>query len=375
MKFILITFLSVLLGVCQTNKNKTNTPQDFNLNEKTFKGVINKDTAHLYKLSNDSDMIVYLTNFGARIVSIIVPDFENKPTDVVLGFNKATDYNNENEPFFGPIVGPFANRIAGGKFSTSEKSYQLTVNNGPNTLHGGKQGLHFVHWKATKKDNSIIFSYTHPDGKDGFPGNIDIQVTYTLLNSNQLKIDYAATTDKETIINLSNHAYFNLNGEGSGSILDHTLQLFADHYTPVNNRLIPTGEIATTKGTPFDFTTPKKIGLDIDVENKQLKFGKGYDHNFVVNQTSDLNHAAQLIGDKSKITLDIYSTEPAIQFYSGNFMSEKVVLKNGSKDSFRSGLCLEPQNFPDAPNHKNFPNSILKPGETYTSSSLYSFTN
>src|SRR5690606_10750559 len=236
------------------------------------------------------------------------------------------------EPYFGTIVGPFGNRIAKGTFSLGENTYKLPQNNGVNTLHGGFEGVHFAIWEATTiTPRAITFAYTLPDEKEGFPGNIAMEVTYSILPDNKLQIDYKAHTDKETIINLTNHAYFNLNGEGSGTILNHELQLFADHYTPVDSTLIPTGELASVQGSPFDFTATKTIGQDIEAENTQLQYGKGYDHNFVLNGTrlNDLNHAARIKGEQSGIIMDIFTQEPGIQFYSGNFMADKVTLKNG----------------------------------------------
>lgn len=342
----------------------------------SFKSTINDKEASLFTLKNKNGFTVYLTNFGARIVGILVPDKEGKLVDIALGFKTAAEYNNPKEPYFGTIVGPVANRIAKGKFKIDDKIYNLPINNGPNTLHGGKKGLHFVLWNTKVYKDSIRFSYLHPDLQEGFPGNKEIDVTYAINDNNELTVSYRAITDKDTYINLSNHTYFNMNGEGSGSILDHQLQIFANATTPVDSTLIPTGEIENVTGNPFDFTELKAIGRDINLNNQQLKYGKGYDHNYVLNGTKgkDMNHAARLIGDKTGITMDIYTTEAGLQFYSGNFMNEKVTLKNGAKDSFRTGLCLEPQNFPDAPNQSNFPNSKLKPNQIYNSKTIYSFS-
>lgn len=322
-------------------------------------------------------MQVQLTNFGARVVSIIVPDKDNRPTDVALGFKTAKAYSNPEEPYFGTVVGPFANSIAKGKFTLDGTTYQLETNNGPNTLHGGFKGVHFAVWQAAKSDNAVKFTYTLPDKQEGFPGNIKIEVTYTLLNDNRLQVDYLASSDKNTVVNLSNHTYFNLNGEGSGTILNHQLELQANRYTPVDSTLIPTGELAAVAGTPFDFTKQKTIGQDIGQKDDQLAYGKGYDHNFVLNsnETTGLQEAAKIKGDLSGITMTIYTTEPGIQFYSGNFMSDKVTLKTGNSDSFRTGFCLEPQNFPDAPNQPNFPSSVLSKGQDYKSQSIYMFTH
>lgn len=369
-------FLPALLLMFSCNENEQKKDDAQLPVASQFDGVINGKNVKLYTLQNDKGMKVAFTNFGARVVALIVPDDKGKERDVVLGFSKATDYNNKEEPYFGPVVGPFGNRIANGKFTLDGHEYTLPVNNGPNTLHGGLEGLHFLVWDGSQTDHSVTFSITLPDGKEGFPGNRNIQVTYTLTPDNELKIDYKATTDKPTVINLTNHSYFNLNGEGSGTILNHTLQIFADRFTPVDSTLIPTGKLQEVAGTPFDFTNPKAIGKDINQDNEQLTFGKGYDHNFVLNavDSGGMHHACRLTGDESGIVMDVYTTEPGLQFYSGNFMAEKVTFSNGSKDSYRTGLCLETQHFPDSPNQPDFPSTVLNPGETYQSSSIYKFS-
>lgn len=343
----------------------------------SFRTTIDNKKVYLYQLKNKNGVQAYLTNFGARLVSLWVPDREGNLCDVVLGFSKAADYNNPKEPFFGTIVGPFGNRIAKGTFKLDGKSFHLAINNGPNTLHGGFKGVHFANWTVTKANqSSITFTYTLPDEQEGFPGHIHMDVTYTLSDTNELLISYRAESDKKTVINLTNHAYFNLNGAGSGTILDHQLQLFADQYTPVDSTLIPTGKLVSVKGTAFDFTTLKPIGKDINTNDQQLSFGKGYDHNFVLSKEKEGEwyKAAHVIADKSGIVMDIMTTEPGMQFYSGNFMNENVTLNNGKKDSFRTAFCLEPQHFPDAPNQPNFPTTILTPGQVYQTKSLYRFS-
>ncbi|WP_156305669.1 aldose epimerase family protein [Sphingobacterium endophyticum] len=347
------------------------------LDSASFSADIDGKSVKLYTLKNASGATAYLTNFGARIVGLQVPDRNGTLTDVVLGFNKASDYNNPSEPYYGPIVGPFGNRIANGKFTLDGETYTLPTNNGPNTLHGGLKGVHFANWDVKSANGkAITFAYTLPDKQEGFPGPIHMEVTYSLSDNNELSIAYQVTTDKKTVVNLTNHAYFNLNGEGSGTITEHALKLNSDKFTPVDSTLIPTGQLLDVKGTPFDFTTSKTIGQDIKQDNEQLKFGQGYDHNWVLNETKvdGLNHAGTLTGDKSGIVMDIYTSEPGIQFYSGNFMADKVTLKNGAKDSFRTALCLETQHFPDSPNQPTFPSTTLKPGDTYTSKSIYKFT-
>ncbi len=360
---------------CQNQANKTKT--DAELSDSGFATTINGEEATLFTLQNSKGAKATFTNFGARIVSLWVPDKDGKLTDVVLGFNKAIDYNNPEEPYYGTIVGPFGNRIANGKFSLDGEEFTLPTNNGANTLHGGFKGVHFAAWEGKQEgDNKLIFSYTLPDKNEGFPGNIAMTVTYTLTDDNALEIAYNATTDKKTVVNLTNHAYFNLNGEGSGTILNHSLQIYGDQYTPVDSTLIPTGELAAVKGTPFDFSQSKTIGRDIEQKDEQLRYGGGYDHNFVLrgDKVDRLNHAATLIGDKTGIKMDIYTEEPGLQFYSGNFMAEKVTLKNGKKDAFRTGLCLETQHFPDAPNQASFASTALEPGQTYATKSIYKFS-
>lgn len=369
--------MAFLLGFsCQQSTEKHDSISLPDMEE--FRSEMDGKEITLYHLKNEQGMEAAFTNFGARIVSLIVPDKDGVLRDVVLGFNKGSDYHNSEEPFFGPIVGPSANRISQGKFQLDDEEYQLQINNEPNTLHGGFDGLHFQVWDTeVLSEDSIAFICKLPDGKEGFPGNRKLKVTYSLSPDNELVIDYWGTTDKKTILNLTNHAYFNLNGEGSGTILNHKLQIFADSFTPVNQTLIPTGEIKNVAGSPFDFTELKEIGLDIGLESEQLRYGKGYDHNFVLNDHSvkdGYRNACVLIGDKSGIRMEIQTQEPGLQFYSGNFMADKVTLKNGKTDSFRTALCLEPQHFPDAPNQPDFPSTVLEEGKEYKTSSIYKFS-
>lgn len=343
----------------------------------SFSEEIRGKQATLYVLTNHKGMEVALTNFGARIVSLIVPDKEDKKRDVVLGFDNATSYDNLEEPYFGTVVGPYGNRIANGKFTLKEETYQLPINNGPNTLHGGINGVHFEIWNAQQLSaQAVVFSLLVPDGQEGFPGNRELKVTYSVNDENELMIEYEGRTDKTTVLNLTNHAYFNLNGEGSGSVENHLLQIFAEHYTPVDSTLIPTGEIKGVAGSAFDFTQLKEIGKDIASEDEQLNFGKGYDHNFVLNETKhgDYNYACRLIGDQSGIIMEVFTEEPGLQFYSGNFMADKVTLKSGVTDSFRTGLCLETQHFPDSPNQPLFPTTTVDKGEVYSTKSIYKFS-
>jgi len=297
---------------------------------------------------------------------------------VVVGFKTVDEFVNSTEPYFGATIGRFGNRIGNGKFTLDGQQYQLSVNNGPNTLHGGKNGFQSVVWDAQQlNDSTLVLTYLSKDGEEGFPGNLNVKVTYGLTSANEVTMDYEATTDKKTVVNLTNHAFFNLNGEGSGTINNHQLQINADSYTPVDATLIPTGKIEPVTGTPFDFTKSTVIGSRIDTtNNEQLKFGKGYDHNFVLREgkTTALKSAATAIGDQSGIVLEVLTQEPGLQFYGGNFMQSKNTFKGGSKDDFRTAFCVETQHFPDAPNQPAFPSTVLAPGQTYKTSSVYKFS-
>ena len=383
---VLFCSLAVSLTSCKNNKNETsernNTHEQMQtkevslLNPEEFKGKIDGKDVGLYTLSNSQGMEVYFTNYGGRIVGLIVPDKNGKKTDVVVGFDSAEAYENSSEAYFGATIGRYGNRIDQGKFSLDGEEYSITVNNNGNALHGGKKGFQTKIWDAEQPDdNSLVLSYVSEDMEEGFPGNLEVKVTFSINDDNELKIDYYATTDKTTVVNLTNHAFFNLNGEGSGDILDHTLQIYADKFTPVNETLIPTGELRNVEGTPFDFRKPKEIGGEINTENEQLKNGLGYDHNYVLSgkKGKAMNHAATVKGDKSGIVMEVYTEEPGLQFYSGNFMKSKNTLKSGANDDYRTAFCLETQHFPDSPNRPNFPSTVLESGETYVTTSIYSF--
>lgn len=325
----------------------------------------------IFKIKNAGGATATFCTNGARLMSLNVQDQSGKLVDVVIGFEKPTEYDNAIEPYFGATIGRYGNRIAKGRFDLDGKAHQLTINNGVNTLHGGKTGFQYQNWSLNLvNDSTLICKLTSAAGDNGFPGDLCVKVTYTLSHSNALMIEYEAITNKPTVVNLTNHAFFNLNG--SGSILDHTLMINANQYTPVDSTLIPTGTLAPVKGTPLDFRISEKIGSRIDLANEQLKFGKGYDHNYVLNQ-SKMMPAAVVRGDKSGIVMSVYTTEPGLQFYSGNFMQGKNKLRNGP-DDFRTAFCLETQHFPDSPNHTNFPSTVLRPGELYTSKSVYAFS-
>jgi aldose 1-epimerase len=330
-----------------------------------------------FTLTNSSGAIVKLISRGATLKEWHVPDKNGKLDDVVFGFDDVAGYESPANGYFGTTAGRVANRIAGGKFSLDGKDYTLAVNDGPNALHGGvKRSLDKVIWKGTPFDSDggegVVFTYTSPDAEEGYPGNLAMKVTYTLTDKNELRIDYEATTDQATPINLTNHAYFNLSGAGSPTINNHQLLLEADHYTPVDSTLIPTGEIAPVAGTPFDFRDFHAIGERVDQLGTGT--GAGYDHNFVLNnQDGDLALAAKVRDPNSGRVLAVYTTEPGVQFYGGNFLNGAVG-KGGKKYDYRSGFCLETQHYPDSVHHDNFPSAILRPGETYTHTCIYQIT-
>jgi len=330
-------------------------------------------------LKNSHGVEVQAINYGAIITSLKVPDKAGKVADVVLGFGRLETYwTPPPPPFFGAVVGRYGNRIAKGQFAIAGKTYKLATNNGPNHLHGGNRGFDKVVWDMATKDtpqgSSIVFTRTSPDGEEGYPGNLHATVTYTLTEKNELVIEYRATTDKATPVNLTQHSYFNLAGDGSGDILGQSLMLNADRFTPVDGTLIPTGEIANVEGTPFDFRNPTAIGARIAQPNPQLKHGQGYDHNWVLNRSGEgLQMAAMATDPVSGRTLEVTTTEPGIQFYSGNFLDGTIRGKSGHVYKQRSGFCLETQHFPDSPNQPNFPTTILKPGEEYKTSTVFTF--
>ncbi|WJS93172.1 galactose mutarotase [Flavobacterium johnsoniae] len=346
------------------------------LETKDFDTIIDGKKVALYWIENKGIKAAF-TNYGGRLVGLWVADKNGKQTDVVVGMNSAKGFKNSTEPYFGATIGRVGNRIGKGKFTLEGKQYQVPLNNGKNALHGGVKGFQDVVWNAEKTDEkTLVLTYTSPDGEQGFPGNLSVKVTYTLTDDNSIKMEYEATTDKTTVVNLTNHAFFNLNGEGSGTILNHELQIFANEFTPVDEGLIPSGELKAVKNTPFDFTSKHTIGERIEAKDEQLKFGKGYDHNYVLNGTKKdgFIHAATIKGDASGITLDVYTEEPGLQFYSGNFMQSKNTFKSGAKDDFRTAFALETQHFPDAPNQPKFASITLKKGERYHTVSLYKFS-
>jgi aldose 1-epimerase len=332
----------------------------------------------LYTLTNAGGMEVKITSYGATVVSLVVPDRNSKPADVVLGYDSLEDYI-AGGYYFGCIAGRYANRIAGGKFTLDGTEYRLAANDGGNHLHGGLRGFDKMVWQAREFEDNVDmglrFSYLSPEGEEGYPGNLACTVIYTLNAANELKIDYRAATDTPTIVNLTQHAYFNLAGAGSGNILSHELMINADRFTPVDSRLIPTGELKSVQGTPFDFTRSTAIGARIDSDDEQLILGKGYDHNWVLNKDVDgPSLAARALERDSGRTLEVYTTQPGLQFYSGNFLANRIAAKAGQIYHHRGGFCLETQHFPDSPNRPNFPSTVLEPGAKYEHTTIYKFT-
>jgi aldose 1-epimerase len=331
----------------------------------------------LFTLTNVNGVEVRTMSYGATIVSLRVPDRRGQLGDVVLGFDTFDEYITKKPPYFGAIVGRYGNRIAKGRFTLEGKTYQLATNNGPNHLHGGVKGFDKLVWRGEPfergGDVGIAYTLTSPDGDEGYPGTLNVSVRYTLSATNELTVDYDATTDKATPINLTQHSYFNLAGDGSGDILGHELAIDADRYTPVDEGLIPTGELALVEGTPFDFRKATSVGARIDADNQQLRYGKGYDHNWALSGGTGLHHAARLVDPKSGRTLDVSTTEPGMQFYAGNFLDGTITGKAGHVYNHRNGLCLETQHFPDSPNHANFPSTILRPGARYQSQTVFAF--
>ncbi len=329
----------------------------------------------IWQLKNNSNMEVHITNYGGIIQSIIVPDHNNKPVDVALGFETIDGYLAEH-PYFGAIIGRYGNRIGKGVFTIDGTSYNLANNNGPNHLHGGVKGFDKVVWTGAGSINEegqaqLVLQYYSKDGEEGYPGNLDAKVVYTLTQDNELKIEYLASTDQPTHVNLTNHSYFNL--DGSSKVLDHVLRIAASRYTPVDNTLIPTRVLEEVANTPFDFINYKKIGAEIDSEDEQIDFGLGYDHNFVFDQPSMIEAVASVRSLQSGIEMRLFTEEPGVQFYTGNFLDGSITGKGGRVYGHRSALCLETQHFPDSPNQADFPSTLLLPGQEYSTTTIYSF--
>ncbi|PSL35283.1 aldose epimerase family protein [Chitinophaga ginsengisoli] len=382
---LLTVAAAVSISACQSGtKTNNNTTDSMSTNQDTvsagqisdaaFDKMVDGKQVKLYHLKR-GNLEVAITNYGGKIVSLMAPDKQGQLADVELGYDNIDQYVNTKERYYGGIVGRYGNRIAKGKFKVDGKEYTLATNNGVNHLHGGKKGFNDVVWDAEQpNDHTLKLHYLSKDGEEGYPGNLDITLTYELTDSNAVKIDYSATTDKATVVNLTNHSFFNLHGAGNGDINDHIMYINADKYTPVDSTLIPKGKLEPVKGTPMDFTTPTKIGDRVDADFEQLKFGKGYDHNYVLNKKGkELSLAATVEEPKSGRFLEVWTTEPGVQFYGGNFLDGTDKGKEGKTYVHRGAFCLETQHFPDSPNQPAFPSVVLKPGETYTSTCVYKF--
>ena len=376
MRFRLSAFLALVL-LCAVAQSRPFASES-SVHMENFGTLPDGKLVQLYTLRNSHGMQVKLTNFGAITVSILVPDKKGHLADVVLGFDNLAGYL-ENKPYFGATVGRFANRIANGAFTLDGKRYSLPINNGPNSLHGGIKGFNKVVWSAKPLDNKtrpgVTFTYLSKDGEEGYPGDLTTTVTYTLNDSNELAIDYEATTDKPTPINLTNHSYFNLAGEGNGDILGHVLMIPSQQFTPVDKNLIPIGKVATVKGTPLDFTKPTAVGERINDSYQQIVFAGGYDHNFVVGGNGkDLQLVGRMYEPVSGRVLEVLTTEPGMQFYSGNFLDGTVIGKHGHAYPKRSAFSVETQHYPDSPNHPEFPSTILRPGQKFHSKTVFKFS-
>ena len=365
---------ALLMGGCAQKKEP---PMSSAITKAPFGQTEAGQPIELYTLKNASGMEAGIINLGGIVVSLKVPGRGGQIADVVLGFDKLADYEKPN-PYFGAIVGRYGNRIAKGRFTLNGVEYKLAVNDGENSLHGGIHGFNHAVWQAREVpggDPAVELTYFSKDLEEGYPGNLTVKVTYTLTAANELRIDYSATTDKDTVANVTNHSYFNLAGQGQGDILGDVLTIYASKFTPVDAGLIPTGELKSVAGTPFDFRQPTVIGARIDNDDEQLKRGKGYDHNWVVDGTpGTLRPAARVSDPGSGRVLEVLTTEPGVQFYTGNFLDGTSTGKSGKVYQRRYGFCLETQHFPDSPNHPDFPTTVVKAGAEYKSATVFRFS-
>jgi aldose 1-epimerase len=380
LKSIAILFIVQFIAACvlqNADEKQKNTQMNLPTLPPTsgFDTIINGQQVGLYYIQNNKGLKAAITNYGARVVGMLVHDKSNAIRDVVIGFDKLKHFIQSEEPFFGAVVGRYGNRIAKGRFTLDGQNYQLDINNGVNSLHGGRTGFHNRVWKVIDADSSsITLSYLSVDGEEGYPGSVTTSITYSLTEDNELKMEYTITTDKATVVNVTNHNFWNLNGEGSGTINNHQLMIAAEQYLEVDSTLIPTGTVKV-ENTPFDFRTYHAIGKRLSIKNPQLEYGIGYDHNYVLDKglTQQPDLVASVKGDQSGIQMDVYTTEPGMQFYGGNVMKGKHTLKSGARDEFQTAFCLETQHFPDSPNQPEFPSTVLTPGSVYKSSTIYKF--
>lgn len=366
-----VTALSIGLSGCSTSTSS----KSAGITEKPF-GTDDGVPITLYTLHNRNGVSVSICNYGGLVTSLKVPDKNGKFGDVVLGYSNLAGYL-KSTPYFGALIGRYGNRIAKGKFTLDGHEYTLATNNGPNALHGGLKGFDKVIWQAhpveSESGPSLELTYFSKDGEEGYPGNLAVKAVYTLTDDNALKLEYTATTDKDTVVNLTHHSYFNL--AGKGTVLGHVVMINADKFTPVDSTLIPTGELRPVEGTPFDFRTPTAIGARIGQNDEQLKFGNGYDHNWVINDdTGAVRLMARVYEPTTGRVLEVLSSEPGLQFYTGNFLDGTLKGKHGWVYQFRDAFCMEPQHFPDSPNHPEFPSVVLKPGAVYHNTIIYRFS-
>ncbi len=375
---ILLTLTAVILGGCCMLPQSKEVSR-MNVEKQPF-GSVDGKQVDLYTLTNKNGLVAKITNYGGIVTELWTPDRDGRLGDIVLGFDTLEEYLEKKPPYFGAIIGRYGNRIGKGRFTLDGKTYTPATNDGENHLHGGVKGFDKVVWDAepfrTNKAVGLRLRYLSKDMEEGYPGNLDTTVTYTLTNDNELRIDYKATTDKPTVVNLTNHSYFNLDGQGNGSILDQQLMINADAFTPVDSGLITTGEIRPVKGTPMDFTRPTPIGARVDDPDQQLKYGGGYDHNWVLNKKKpgEMTLAARVVGPDSGRVMEVWTEEPGVQFYCGNFLDGTLVGKDGKAYNHRYGFCLETQHFPDSPNKPSFPSVVLRPGETYETTTIHKFS-
>ncbi len=368
--FILIVIVATFVTCTKPQQKSIEMPYT----SENFESTIDGKQTRLFTLENKNGMVVTLTNYGAKIVSVYAPDRDGKFADVMLGFKSIADYQQYGASH-GAVVGPFANRIANASFVIDSVTYNLPVNNGKACLHSGPGSWYRKVCDFEGEKNSVTFTISSADGEFGFPGNKTAKATYTLTDENELKIDYEVTTDKACHINVTNHSYFNLRGEGNGDVLSHVLVINADRSTPVNEEMIPTGEIADIRGTDLDFTTPHPVGERIDSDNQMLVYGSGYDFNYVINKNDgELGFAASAYEPESGRYMECFTTEPGVQLYTGNHLSGKEIGKSGVAYTKRTGFCLETQHFPDSPNQPGFPSTLVQPGETFKSTTIYKFS-
>lgn len=383
--FLLIIFFNLMACSQTSEKNKNdqnNRGKDMNITKTSFGELDDGTPVALYTLTNKNGVEVKITNYGGIVISLKVPDKEGNIEDVVLGFDSLAGYRSDvylqEGPYFGALIGRYGNRIAEGRFTLDGQEYELATNNGPNHLHGGLKGFDNVVWEAEEFKNEnevgVKLHYQSQDMEEGYPGKLDVNVTYTLTDDDELNIEYMATTDKKTVVNLTNHSYFNLTGNAKRDILGHKVMINADAFVPVDETLIPTGELRSVEGTPFDFTEPVAVGQRIEADNEQLIYGKGYDHCWVLNgDAGEMKLAATVYEPNSGRFMEVFTTEPGIQFYSGNFLNGNLTGKGGVTYQQRFGLCLETEHFPDSPNQPDFPSVVLDPNETYRTKTTYKF--